>query len=99
MYYAFLGLLDDSTRNSSQIAFNIAKVQARPVPKIHEKYHMFYSPDVIAIETLYQSMEITRYAPKDVRHVEPCEMSPEHQEIPHRVRDDVRPFRFLPQGG
>jgi len=38
-------------------------------------------------------------APKEVRHVEPYETSPEHQEIPHFVQDDVLLFRCLPLRG
>lgn len=36
----FTGSLLSASRNSNQSAFKIAKVQARPVPKIHEKYHI-----------------------------------------------------------
>ena len=37
---------------------------------------------------LCRHLEIPCFAPKEVRHVEPCETSPWHQEIPHYVRDD-----------
>ena len=63
-------------------------------------------PDVILSEAkdlLNQAhrhpKEILRFAPKEVRHVEPCETSPEHQEIPHFVQDDVLLFRCLPLRG
>ena len=50
IYFVFLGdtfgggFLGSLTRNSSQSAFKIAKVQANPVPKIQEKYHIAGPP-------------------------------------------------------
>ena len=42
--------LGSPSRYSSQIALSIAKLQARAVPKIQEKYHMLSSPNKLNLD-------------------------------------------------